>query len=269
MRIFRCVKSLLVVFSIAMLSACGGGGGDNTNGSVALTVSKSAVGTGSTFSGTVTFISPVSTAYNGKSVSIVSDNTSLIPNGSGFLNNAGVANIPLQPLNVITTPKTVNLVAVVDGIRSTAVQVTVTTPTLTLAPPANSSFAATGSINQTVRFVAQNLALTFKDSLGNPVQNQSITLTVKTINNQRSGDQVVFFPSAGTEVIAPPGTITVFTDSNGVASVPVSIDILTPSSAPSQHVITVLWEAEADIIGHNNTVLTFMASGSTQLTVTN
>lgn len=269
MRIFRYVKTLLMVVSIAMLSACGGSGSDNTNGSVTLVVNKTSVGTGSTFSGTVTFVSPISTAYNGKSVSILSDNTSLIPNGSGFLNNSGVANIPLQPLSVITTPKTVNLVAVVDGIRSTSVQVTVTTPTLTLAPPADSTFAATGSTNQTVRFVAENLALTFKDSLGNPVQNQNITLSVKTINNQRLGDQVVFFPTAGTEIIAPPGKITVVTDSRGIANVPVSIDILTPSFAPSQHVITVLWEAEADIIGHNNTVLTFMASGSTQLTVTN
>jgi hypothetical protein len=249
-----------------MLQACGG---DKTNGSVVLLVDKASVGTGSTLVATVSVTSPSSTSFNGLEVQVLSDNTDVIPNASGTTNNSGVANIILQPLSVITTQKNVNLIAVVGGVRSASVPVTVITPTLTLAPPADASFAVPGSTNDTVRFVAQNLAVTFKDSLGNPVQNQNITLAVDTINNQRSGDQAVFFPTAGNQIIAPPGTITVITDSTGTATIPVSIDIVTPSSTGGQHVITIIWKASAGIVGHNNTPLTFTASGSTQVTVTN
>lgn len=273
MKFYRFIVFLLLLSLTLMLQACGssgsGGSSDNTMGSVELSVDKTAVGTGSTLTAKLTFSSPSSAPLNGLSVNLLSDNTDVIPNASGITNNAGVANIVLQPRSVITTPKTITLVAVVEGIRSSSVSVTVTPPTLTIAPPANSSFAATGSTNDTVRFVAENLVATFKDSLGNPVQNQNITLSVTTINNQRTGDQVVFFPTAGNKVIAPPGTISVMTDSSGTASIPVSIDVVTPSSLGSQHIITIIWNASADILGYNKTPLTFTASGSTQLTVTN
>lgn len=270
MKLLRISTSFLLLFILFMLQACGSGASNNTNGSVLVAVDKTSVGTGSTFTATVTFTSPVSTAYNGMPVTILSDNTDVIPNASGYTNDAGIANIILQPRSVITTQKTVNLVAVVEGVRSRSIPVTVTPPTLTLTPPADSTFAVTGSTNQVVRFVAQNLIATFKDSLGNPVQNQNITLAVVTINNQRVGyDQVVFFPSAGSQVIAPPGTITVMTDSTGTSNIPVSIDVVTPSSVPSQHVITVIWKVSTEILGYNNITLPFIASGSTQLTVTN
>lgn len=267
MKLSRFISNILIISILVMLQACGGS--DNHNGSVALSVDKTSVGTGSTFAATVAVTSPSAAAFNGLDVSIVSDNTDVIPNASGTTNNAGVAHIVLKPLSVITTAKTVNLVAVVGGVRSLSVPVTVTAPTLTLAPPADATFAAAGSTNSAVRFVAQNLKVSFNDSLGNPVQNQNITLAVDTINNQRPGDQAVFFPTAGTQVIAPPGTVTVVTDSSGVATIPASIDVVTPSSVGGQHVITIIWKASAGILGFNNTPLTFTASGATQVTVTN
>ncbi len=262
-------RFLSIIFIIAYMLVFQSCGNDNENGSITLSVDRSSVGTGSGIVAMVTVSSPRGSSVSGLPVSILSDNTDVIPNASGRVNSIGVANITLQPRSVITTQKIVNLIAEVDGLRSVSVPVTVTVPTLTMAPPADSTFAATGSINQKVRFVATNMIVTFKDSLGNPVQNQPITLTVDTINNQRVGDQVVFFPTAGTEVIAPPGTITVATDSAGTASIPVSIEIVTPSSIGSQHVITVIWKASANILGYNNIPLTFTASGATQTTVTN
>lgn len=269
MNLLRLTTSILLFSLLPMLQACGGGASNNTNGSVAVAVDKTSVGTGSTFTATVTFTTPITTALNGLQVSLLSDDTAVIPNSSGYTNDKGIANIILQPRSVITTQKTINLIAVVEGLRSRSIPVTVTPPILTLSPPADAEFAAVGSVNQTVRFVAQNLKVTFKDSLGNPVQNQGITLSVDTINNQKTGDQVIFFPTAGNQVIAPPGTITVMTDSSGEAIIPVSIDVVTPSSAPSQHVITIIWKASVDALGYNNTPLAFTASGSTQLTVTN
>lgn len=266
MKLSRITSNIFIIALLLILQGCGG---DKNNGAVTMSLNKSSVGTGSTFTAAVTVTSPNASSFNGLEASVFSDNTDVIPNASGVTNSAGVANIILQPRSVITTQKTVNLVAVVGGVRSASVPITVTTPTLTLAPPTDSSFAATGSTNSTVRFVAQNLKVTFTDSLGNPVQNQNITLAVDTISNQRSGDQVVFFPTAGTEVTAPPGTITVVTDSAGAASIPVSVDILTPSVIGSQHIITVIWKASAGILGYNGTPLTFTAAGSTQFTVTN
>lgn len=268
MKLSRTILNIFIISLLLILQSCGGG--DSTNGNVTLAVDKTSVGTGSTFVATVTVSSPnIASSSNGLNVSILSDNTAVIPNASGTTNNVGIANIFLQPLNVITAPKTVNLVAVVGGVRSLSIPVTVNTPTLTLAPPADASFAATGSTNSTIRFVAQNLQVTFRDSLGNPVQNQNITLSVDTINNQRAGDQAVFFPSAGNQVTAPPGTISVLTDSSGAATIPASIDIITPSVVGSQHVITIIWKASADVTGSNNTPLSFTAFGSTQVTVTN
>jgi hypothetical protein len=266
MNLSRIISNILIISLLLILQACGG---DKTNGSVVLAVDKSSVGTGSTLAATVTVTSPNSTSFNNLQVSILSDNTDVIPNASGTTNNAGVANIVLQPLSVITTQKTVNLVAVVGGVRSLSVPVTVTTPTLTLSPMADGSFAATGLTNTEIHFVPQNLKVTFKDSLGNPVQNQDITLSVDVINNQAAGDVVVFSPPAGNQVTAPPGTITVATDSSGAVSIPAVIHIVTPSVTGSQRVITVIWKASAGILGQNKTPLTFTEFGATQFTVTN
>ena len=115
------------------------------------------------------------------------------------------------------------------------------------------------------RFVVAGANVVIKDAAGNPIQNQAVTISVQTIVNQVTGDDVVFFPDATNQIIAPPGILVVTTDSTGTALIPLAVDIVVPAPATgSQHVIGVFWNVSASTPGG---ILT--GTASTLFTVTN
>jgi len=278
---FKRIICIFIVCSISLfMAACGAGGGSgNTNASLTLVLSSNTVAAGTAVNALVTVSSTSLNSKSNLTPKLVSDDLNIVPSvDSPGTNESGSTNVNLFSRNIKSTPSSVKVWAILDGVKSNVVTLTVTPPILTLTPPADATFTQTavespaGSGNfvcsgGVVRVVVSGAQATFKNSSGQNIQGQPIIMSLKSITNGLTGiDQVVFYPGGATETIVPPytTTVTLTTDTNGVAILPVAIDGLLPSTL-GLHVFTVNWQADTQIIGDDGNPILFTVNQDTQI----
>jgi len=239
---------------------------DLSLGTLAMKTTVAAVNAGASFSVGAQYTHPYVKDLHGITVTFSSDRPDIVAPVTGVTDPNGLTVVNMVAKNVVTTPTTVNITATVANIVSAPAPLLVNPPTLVLSPPASATFNLTGAPEGAVaRFVVAGANVVIKDAAGNPIQNQAVTISVQTIVNQVTGDDVVFFPDATNQIIAPPGILVVTTDSTGTALIPLAVDIVVPAPATgSQHVIGVFWNVSASTPGG---ILT--GTASTLFTVTN
>ncbi|MDR3579679.1 MAG: hypothetical protein P4L44_06940 [Oryzomonas sp.] len=277
MRVSRLIPALMLV-TATLLDGCGGGGG-NTIGSLSLAVTSANVAAGQQTVATATYATTVTTTPNNLKISFISSDPTIISNTEAYTNGVGVAQAPLQTHNVSSTTKTVTVYAMVGDLVSTEIKIVVTPAMLTLVPPGTGTFTVTSdSVTKTcaagsVRIVNSGATVKFVDPTGNPVKGQTVQVFVDSMTNGVTGfDDVVFFPGAvGQITVDPPppaGTpVVLTTDVNGLAYIPVAIDVGVPAASGDSHVITVQWMATASATGENNTPLSYLVAGQTMATI--
>ena len=257
---------LLSFLLAVLLAGCGGGGGSNSNGILTLQVGNQVADAGKPLTVTAQFaLEGRTTGLNGLKITIYSpdypemiNRTTLTTDLSGYATGVVTTN------NITTNQVQLTLLAKIGDVISSPVSVTLNPATLTFTPPGDGTFTvAAASAGGVLRVVNGGSQVTIRDGAsGSPFQNQEVTISVQTIVNQRNGDQVVFFPVPGTEVIAPPGVIILTTDSNGTVILPIAVDMVSASPGAS-HVINVIWKITAETDGG-----TLVGYGSTLYTVT-
>jgi len=269
---------LVLLIATFMLQACGSGGGSgNTDGSLVLSVSATSVAAGTPLSATATLSSTSGRPVNNLKVTYVSDAKDVIPDvtDSNGTSTGGVSAVTLATRNIKNTATTVHIYAIVGGIQSTSVQVTVSPATLTFAPPADATFAQTADATTKlcsagiVRDVTSNAQVLFQNSSGQNVSGQPVAISVTSITNIYSGfDQVVFFPGGLDTVTIPPFTysVTLTTDTNGIALLPVAIDGAAPTNKGGSHVFVVNWQATTSAVGDSGTTINYVVTKQTMIT---
>ncbi|MFA7060842.1 MAG: hypothetical protein WC156_08495 [Pedobacter sp.] len=277
MQILRLVKCLMFLLIVALLSACGSGGGSgNTSGALVLSLPTS-VAAGTAMTATATLSSTSGRPLNNLKVEYVSDNQNVIPNvtDSNGTSPSGVSQVSLSTKNVLPTVATVKIYAVVDGVRSNSVTVTVNPAKLTLTPPADTIIPITADSTTKLcpggimRLVISGAQIKFSDSSGVGVNGQPVTIAVTSLTNGiSSGDQVVLYPSGASTVTIPPypNFVTSNTDNNGIWFLPVTIDGVSPTVSGGQHVFTVNWQASAKRLGDEGDI-SYSVTGQTMLTI--
>lgn len=271
------IKFLTILLMFILLCACGNGGGSgNTNGGLILSLPTS-VAAGKPVAATAVLSSNSNRPLNNLTVRYISDNKSVIPdftdtNGTNF---NGISQVSIATRNVLATTATVNIYAVVDGVSSNSISVTVTPAKLTLTPPAAATISvASDPITKLcsggiARLVNSGAQIQFSDPSGQNVGQQPVAITVSSITNGIAGlDQVVLYPGAAEEVTIPPYTssVTKATDTNGVWFLPVAIDGIIPAASGGQHVFTVNWQASTQKMGDAGVNISYIVTGQTLLT---
>jgi hypothetical protein len=212
-------------------------------GALTMTTSSGSVSAGSSFGVTAAFTHPYVKDLHGLTITFSSDNPDIVPAVTATTDINGKAVATMTAKNVITTPTSVGIIAKLGSLSTTPVLMTVNPPTMILTPPTDGTFTvAKAPAGSVVRVVISGANVVVKNAAGNPIQNQPVTISVQTIVNKSDGDQVVFFPDSATQIIAPPGSITLTTDTNGKVIIPLAVDLVAPAPAVgSQHVINVVW----------------------------
>lgn len=219
-------------------------------GALSIGLSSATMNAGSALTATATFTHPYVQKLGGVPIVFSTDHPEIFDSVTINTTADGLAVAPLLSKNAITSPTTVSITATTGDLKATTT-VLVKPATLSLIAPANASFSVQNApAGAVMRWVVSGASVLVSDSNGNPIPNQSIKVSVQTIVNKNPGDKVVFFPSPGVEVIAPPGTINLMTDSTGKAIIPVAIDVQL-SSPGGQHVITVVWSVTTSVNGNN------------------
>jgi len=261
--------NLMLGLLLLVLAGCGSANissGDATNISLSLAASNTTVAVDQITTLTST-ISTTLSAKNNLEITFLSSNESVIPSMTARTDSTGVATAIVKPKNSISTATTVSFIAAVGGARSNSVSITINPAALTFTAGAAATFDVLKitPLGTPIRFVQQGVTITMKDPSGNPVANQSVEITVKSITNRgitsTSSDHIVFQPVDGTpDIESPPGTLTVKTNSTGVADLPYYAVIL---ASGNPHVITVNFEVKTTYNGQ-----VYTATGSTMYTLT-
>lgn len=283
MQIIHLVKYLIALLVFAVLPACGTGGGTgNTSGKLVLSPSTATVAAGTALNATATLSSISGKPVNNLQVKYVSDNINIIPDFTdpSGTSESGVSQVSLATRNVLSTAVLVKIYAVVDGIQSNSITVTVTPARLTLVPPSNTTISLTANTITntctagTARLVTSGSQISFIDPSGNPVSGQRVSIAVSSITNEWAGDKVIVTPPAdnngNVKVVTFPSynqMVSVDTDSNGIWYLPVSIDGVIPTTKGGQHVFTVNWTASAQRMGDAGLNIQYDVTGQTMLTV--
>lgn len=270
--------SVVLLIATFMLQACGSGGGSgDTDGSLVLSVSATSVAAGTSVTATAALSSTSGRPLNNLKVTYVSDVKDVIPDvtDSNGTSMAGVSTATLATRNIKNTATVVTIYAIVGGIQSNPVTVTVNPATLKFTPPADTTFAQTADSTTklcsggVVRDVIANAQVLFQDSSGNPVFGKPIAISVTSFTSIYSGsDQVVFYPGALNTVTIPPFTasVTLTTDTNGIALLPVAIDGAAPTSQGGSHVFVVNWQATTSAAGDSGVTIPYVVTKQTMIT---
>ncbi|HEY9828720.1 MAG TPA: hypothetical protein V6D19_25140 [Stenomitos sp.] len=271
----KCINLIIILLIAFILQSCGGGGGSgNNDGALLLTVSATSVGAGKSLTASATLSSASGRPVNNLTPTYVSSVQEVIPNVTDTkgTSSVGLSQVPLTTRNVRDTPVDVTIYAVVDGIKSNEVHVTVNPATLSLAAPADATFSQTSTGNVCtggiVRDVSSGASALFKDSTGQVISGQQVTMSVTSITNYTTGDLITFYPSGATTVIIPPwpNSVTLTTDSNGTAFLPVTIDGILPTIKGSSHVFVVNWLATTQIMGDAGIPIQYTVAKQTMVT---
>lgn len=263
-----------LLISVAMLTACGGGAGtSSSSGSLALSISNAEISSGSAVTGTITLTSSTGSPVNGVRVRVVSSDTTVLDSVEGYTNSNGIANLQL-PTKWISSDKTISLAANSDGITPSAVlPLKVLAPKLTIGIPTEitptawkSNFAFNG------KTITSNYQLKLLDGNANPIPNQVITLYVDSLVNKGTNDQIVYVPTHGSMIIAPPGVFTGTTDSSGILLVPMYIQMdlgkPTPCTTDPLTFVETCTGTALSIMTANWRAVAQLASGQAQTTIT-
>jgi hypothetical protein len=234
---WRAVLLVIATVAMGMLAGCGGsgsGGGGiiSSAGSLAIALSSTTVASGSPVTATVTLTALTGSPVNGIEVQVVSNDPSVIGTYKGYTNTSGIVTIQL-PTQVVGSDKIISLYATSNGITpSTTTTVTVVAPKLTINIPTAIPGTFTSNSGGNAKLVTSGYQLKFLDGSGNPITNQVITLSVDSLTGKDSNDQIVYTPVQGTTIIAPPGVFTGTTDSSGIVSIPMYIQMALGIPAP-------------------------------------
>jgi hypothetical protein len=270
-KIFRAIAGILPL--LALLAGCGtdGTGDSSTYVSINLVVANGSVqgsvltaNSGDVIVGLVTVTSGNSNPVNNITVRVMSSNNDIIADATGKTDINGKASIVL-PVKYFSSDREVRLVAGADGLTQSnvPVSVTVTAPKLTATIPGASTYAVTGGTpGSIVRVVLQGTNIKFVNGTS-PISNHTVSLYIDSITNKAVDDRVIFSPVQGQEITSPPGILNMTTDSQGIANIPMAVEVVVPS-AGSQHVITLNWRA---VSTYKDFV--FTQSGQSMFTITN
>lgn len=255
--VWRMLTITLLLTALFALSGCGGTGSggtgvDSSAGSLALTVDKQTVASGTdTVAATVTLTSLNSQPVNGVSVSVdVTNNGVVVGTYSGNTNTAGVAVITI-PVALVPADRTVYLQAKSSGITSSSsVAVVVKAPVLTVT-------LANASVTDVAGVTFTGAGVQFEDANGVGIANTVITFTY-TSNSGSPGT----LSHLGTP-LAVGNSFTVTTDSTGYATIALdgAINAMPPSggtdSTTFNYTVSVVYGA-----------YTYTKQGSVSVTVT-
>ena len=259
------LKMILVVIMITfsvLMAGCGnsGSGAESPAGSLTLVTDRNTLNSGDSIVGTVTLTAVVAgKPVNGLEVWIRSSDNTVIADTSGITNTTGKANIVLKAKSV-TASRTITLIATMKGVtQSTSVQVTVTPhvlptgPTLTVNLPESSAAAfKAGGYLGTLLLSGTNIQLV--DANSNPIAGQVVSLFVDSITGQQIGERGYYEPTTGNQITAPPGVLTVTTDSNGSANIPIAVEMYVPGVAGTENNMVINWHAMTIYLGQTITV---------------
>lgn len=254
---------LLIAF-VVVLSACGGGGGQDTSGTLAVDTSSATVAPGTPIAVSATYANSNAAHVQNVEVQFSTNHPELFPSIKAYTNSAGVATALLAPVNGSLTPVTVAVTATTGNLVAVT-NVTLQPNTLTVTPPTNGTFSAPATAaGAMVTFVPSGVFAVVKDGNGNPIANWPVTISVSTIVNQMPGEGVTLWDNYPVTTATPPTTQTIVTDTTGKVPVQVSTDMIAPGPGGS-NVMTVVWKVTTTDPATGGTLVGY---GSTLYTVT-
>ena len=276
--IHRLTIAVLLLITVVIIAGCGGDTGGGSNPVVILTPAAGEVPAGTSVPVTIKITANYPT-LSGFEFQVESDNSSIIPAVGSTKSNNGTSYADVYVKNISTQTQTVHIRAKLkDGeIYSSWIPLTVKPATLTLTPPADSTVEFTADTETNLcagggfatRLVVSGANVSFKNTEGTAVQDQSIVISVDSISNPSGLDQVVFFPGGTLETSIPPyaTTLSATTNTSGLYLWPVAIDGLIPADKGGQHVFVVNWRVTATNIGDSNIQLNYIDTKQTSVTV--
>jgi hypothetical protein len=274
---FRIMILVLSLITLVILAGCGGGTGGASNPVVTLKSAASEVPAGTYMPVTVTISADFPT-LSGFEFQIESDNVSIIPSVGSTKSNNGTAYANVYVKNISTQTQTVRIRAKLkDGdVYSPWVPLTVKPATLTLTPPAATSFSQTADSTTKLcsggvaNIVITGASIKLSDSSVIGASEQPVTISVTSISNGIVGfDNILLYPSgySSVEISLATNAFTSNTDTNGIWLLPLVIQGVVPTVSTGQHVFAVNWEATALRIGDDATNLSYRVTGQTMLTL--
>jgi hypothetical protein len=237
-------------------------------GTVALSLSSATPKGGDTIMATVKFTSQSPQPYPAMTVSIVSDNQSVIANTSDTADSQGNANIILSVSASAKKDTVVRLYATCGSVTNKSNYATVTIGSavqdaakLTLTVSGTESASVVGAAT-TANIIVQGNKAVFTTSQGIPIINQNITFSVDRVDNWRTGDQVTLNGTALGNSATPSTTVTLSTDTTGTVLLPTIITGSIGSVGGSSHIFVIYWRASATQSG-----IEYRIYGSTEVTI--
>ena len=257
----RLAKVAILVFSLFSLAACGSGGGGGGASSMTIILSgltSTTLEAGTAISGVVQ-ISADAPALNGVSVTIKTDNSSVI--GSATATDvAGTAAFSLHAANNADLSKKVQVWAEYDGVKSNVLEIDLKSwaesSTLEFTEESSvpySRSAVIGAPVTTYSTIVSGNSLVFKDPSGSVVTGVPVEISITSFNGYSLGDVVSVLTTSGYVYYTganPTSTASfVISNTDGKLDIPTTYTYVVPEAASpagtiTSHTYSIVWQAK-------------------------
>ena len=280
----RLAKVAILVFSLFSLAACGSGGG--TGGTSSMTIELSGLTSttleaGTAISGAVQ-IKATSSALNGVTVTIKTDNSSVIGSAAAT-DGAGTAAFTLHAANNADLSKKVQVWAEYDGVKSNVLEIDLKSwaesSTLEFTEESTVSYprsAVIGAPATTYSTIVSGNSLVFKDPSGSVVSGVPVEISITSFNGYSLGDVVSVLPTSGYVYYTganPTSTATfVISSTDGKLDIPTTYTYVVPGAASpagtvTSHTYSIVWQAKVTYGGREyfKTAVTSVSATTTSI----